>query len=285
MLQNNSFMKKIFNYIIVCISFISVLGLSSCGETEYMKFDMSHNGIYFTKDSLKFSFSVTPLEVRSHEFRVPIKILGCLSSENREVAYRINPDSTNAVEGVHYTLGKAVILPDSIEGYIPVTILRDNLKGSYADGYERYRLYIELVQNDNFKPTLDAKNQVRTLRFDNAIDIPEWVDYKGDKIWRPGNPLPELGDWHPYTYMKLVEQFKKIKDIPNMEETYEKMVAYYGGENLEHVPYASFYPYLPIMQKYVFSPLYEYFSNEENREAILAMYPDYPFNFPNPYEE
>ena len=277
-------MKKTFDNIIVLISFLGVLGFASCQETEYMKFDMSHNGIYFTKDTLKYSFSVTPLDVRSYEFRMPIKILGCLSSEAREVAYRINPDSTNAVEGVHYSIGKAVILPDSIEGYIPVTIYRDNLKGSYKEGYERYKLCVELVKNDNFKPTLDESKQVRILHFDNAIDNPEWLDYKGDKIWRPGNPLPELGDWHPYTYIKLVEQFKKIKDVPNMEETYEKMVKYYGGENLERVPYASFYPYLPIMQKYVFAPLYEYFSNPENKEEILSLYDDYPFNFPNPYE-
>ena len=278
-------MKKLSNNIIALISFLGILCFSSCQETEYMKFDTSHNGIYFTKDSLKYSFSVTPLEVKSYEFRMPIKVLGCLSSDTREVAYKVNPDSTTAVEGLHYTIGKAVILPDSIDGYIPVTILRDNLKGSYKEGYERYTLCIELVSNSNFKPALEKSAQVRVLRFDHAIDIPEWVDYKGDKIWRPGNPLPELGDWHPYTYMKLVEQFKKIKDVPNMEETYEKMVEYYGGENLEHVPYASFYPYLPIMQKYVFAPLYEYFNDPVNIAEINKLYDDYPFNFPNPYEE
>ena len=142
---------------------------------------------------------------------------------------------------------------------------------------------IELVENDCFTPTLDSLSQVRILTFDNAIDIPEWVDYKNDKIWRPGNPHDNLGSWHPYTYVKLVEKFKEIKNVPNMEETYEKMVAYYGGENLERVPYASFYPYLPIMRKYVLVPLYEYFSNEANKEEILEMYPDYPFDFPNPY--
>ena len=276
-------MKNLFYNIIVSVSLLGVLVFSSCEDNDYLKFDMSHSGIYFTNDTLKYSFSVTPLEVKSYLFKVPVKVLGGLSSDEREVAYRINPDSTNAVEGVHYTIGEAVIYPDSIEGYIPVTILRDSLKGSYADGYERYRLCIELVKNKHFTPTLDSLSQVRILNFDNAIDIPEWFDYKNDKIWRPGNPHDNLGSWHPYTYIKLVEEFKKIKYVPNMEETYEKMVAYYGGENLERVPYASFYPYLPIMRKYVLVPLYEYFSNEANREEILEMYPDYPFDFPNPY--
>ena len=31
--------------------------------------------------------------------------------------------------------------------------------------------------------------------------------------------------------------------------------------------------------------LYEYFSNEANKEEILKKYPDYPFNFPDPYAE
>jgi hypothetical protein len=216
---------------------------------------------------------------------MPIQILGRTSSEEREVAYSVNEDSTNAVEGIHYVLGKAIIAPDSITGYIPITILRDSLKGSYYEGYTTYRLYIELEENDNFIPTLDTLSQGRLLLFDNAIDEPEWVDYKGDKIWRAGNPHPDLGSWHPYTFIKLVEQFHTIKDVENMYETYQKMVVYYGGENLEKVPFAAFNPYTHIMRKYVFAPLYEYFSNKANKGEILKKYPDYPFDFPNPYEE
>ena len=269
----------------IILSLIGVLCFASCSETEYLKFDASHNGVYFTQEKLKYSFSVTADSIRSYLFKMPIQILGRTSSVEREVAYSVNLDSTDAVEGLHYILGRAIIAPDSITGYIPVIILRDNLEGSYAEGYKTYRLYIELEENDNFTPTLDTLSQARLLQFDNAIDIPEWVDYKGDKIWRPGNPHPDLGDWHPYTFIKLVEQFHTIQYVENMYETYQKMVAYYGGENLERVPYASFTPYTHIMRKYVLAPLYEYFSDEANKEEILKMYPDYPFNFPNPYAE
>ncbi len=275
-------MRNISKYMVLPL--IAVVCLSACSETEYLKFDESHNGVYFTQDKLKYSFSVTADSIRSYLFKMPIQILGRTSSVKREVAYRVNPDSTDAIEGIHYELGKAFIAPDSITGYIPITILRDSLKGRYPD-YTTYRLYIELEENDNFIPTLDTLSQVRLLQFNNAIDAPEWVDYKGDKIWLPGNPHPDLGSWHPYTYIKLVEQFHTIQYVENMYETYQKMVAYYGGENLERVPYASFNPYTHIMRKYVLAPLYEYFSDEVNREAILRMYPDYPFDFPNPYAE
>lgn len=274
-------MKNLSKYML--LSFVAVVCLTACSETEYLKFDESHNGVYFTQDKLKYSFSVTDDSIRTYLFKMPIQIMGRTSTAEREVAYRVNPDSTDAIAGVHYELGKAVIAPDSITGYIPVTILRDKLEGSYAEGYKTYRLYIELVENENFIPTLDTLSQARLLQFDNAIDTPEWLDYKGDKIWREGNPHPDLGSWHPYTFMKLVEQFHTIEHEENMYETYQKMVTYYGGENLERVPYASFHPYTHIMRKYVLMPLYEYLSSEANKEEIQKKYPDYPFDFPNPY--
>lgn len=278
-------MKNIINKLFVVLALPVMLFFTACQE-NYLKYDTSHSGVYFTKDTLKYSFSVTPLEITSYEFKVPFMIMGVPSKNVREVSFVVNPDSTTAVEGVHYTIAKAFIQPDSISGYIPVTILRDNLEGDYENGYVKYRLCMQLVENENFTPTLSPESHVRILEFDNAIDTPEWLRHPnagGGKIWVPGNPHSHLGSWHPYTYMKLVEQFKTLKDVPNMEETYWKMVEYYGGENLEKVPYAQFHPYLPIMQKYVFAPLYEYFSNEANREEILALYPDYPFDFPNPY--
>lgn len=276
-------MKNKVNVFFVLLSSLTVLLLTSCQDENYLKYDKSYSGVYFTKDTLKYSFSVTPVEIKSYEYRIPIKTMGVPSkTESREVAFVVNSDSTTAIEGVHYTIGKAVIMPDSIGGYIPVTILRDSLKGNYEDGYITYKLSIQLVENENFTPTLSPDSRVRVLRFNNAIEAPEWLDYKGDKIWVDGNPHTDLGSWHPYTYIKLVEQFKTIKDIPNMEETYNKMVEYYGGENLERVPFASFYPYLPIMQKYVLAPLYEYFT--KNRSLIEELYDDYPFDFPNPYQ-
>lgn len=276
-------MKNLFNKIIVAISFFCVFGFVACDEYDYLKFDISHSGIYFTKDSLKYSFSVTPLETTTYDFKVPFRILGGLSDKEREVAYRINPEYTTAELDKHYRIGRAVVLPDSIEGYIPVTILRDCLEGNYNDGYESYSLCIELIQNENFTPTLDSLSQVRILQFDNAIDTPEWfINKTNDKIWVPGNPHENLGSWHPYTFIKLVEQFHTIKDVPNMQETFDKMVALYG-EYLEHVPYASFSDYMPVMRKYVFAPLYEYFNNPEEVEKIKSIYPDYPFDFPNPY--
>ena len=124
-------MNKLLNYI--ALSLMGVLCFTACSETDYLKYDVSHNGVYFTKDKLKYSFSVTSDTIRSYTFKMPIQILGGISDKAREVAYSVNEDSTDAVYGVHYTLEKAVIAPDSITGYIPVVILRDSLEGSYEE--------------------------------------------------------------------------------------------------------------------------------------------------------
>ena len=84
------------------LSLIAVVCFSACSETEYLRFDESHNGVYFTQDKLKYSFSVTADSIRSYLFKMPVQILGRTSSEEREVAYSVNEDSTDAVEGIHY---------------------------------------------------------------------------------------------------------------------------------------------------------------------------------------
>lgn len=273
-------MKKLYKGLFLSMSLITMFLMTSCFDAEYLKYDISHSGVYFTKDSLNYNFGVTSLEINSYEYRIPVKIMGGLSKQDREISYEIIPDSTTAVEDLHFRFGRAVIKADSIEGYIPITILRDNLEGNYNDGYTYYKLSIQLVENGNFTPTLDSLSNARTLKFSNAIVEPDWFNYKQEKVWRPGNPHSKLGEWHPYKYIKLAEYFKKIKDV--QPETYKKMVEYYGGENLEKVPYGDFYPYLHIMQKYVLSPLYQYF--KDNLDEIRTIYSDFPDDFPNPYE-
>ena len=162
---------------------VTAMTAVSCSETDYMTFDTARNGIYFTKDTLNYSFSVTPIEIKTHTYKIPFRIMGSTSSQPRTVAYTVVAEKTTAKQGVQYNIGEAVVEPDSINGYIPVEILRNGLEGTYATGYTRYTLHIELKSNDNFVPTLNAAAQSRTLTFDNAVEQPEWYSAHGDKVW------------------------------------------------------------------------------------------------------
>lgn len=255
---------------------LSALVLLSCEETDYMTFDTSHSGVYFTKDTLNYSFSVTPMEKRTYIYKIPVRVLGGLSDKDREVAYNVIADSTMAEEGVQYRILEALIPAGEIDGYIAVEILRDGLEGSHIEGYTKYSLGLELAENKNFTPTLGRREQVRVLRFDNAVDQPNWTNTKGEKIWSEG----ELGVWHPLKYIKMVEYFHALEET--LPDTYYKIVQSYG-ENLEHIPYGDVYLYRTVFNKYIFSPMYEYFNDPANRDEILENYPDFPFDFPNPF--
>lgn len=262
--------KKVFSLLLPL-----AIGLSSCSETDYMTYDAGDVGVYFTKDTLEYSFGVTPVEVRSYIYKIPFRIMGPLSSEPRVVKFSVDAEKTTAQEGVQYRIGEAVLQPDSINGYIPIELLRDGLAGTYATGYTKYTLLIRLEENENFKPTLDDKSQWRLLTFDNSIEQPEWYNAHGDKVWNKST----LGVWHPYKFIKMVEYFHAIEDI--LPETYKDMVIAYG-ENLEHIPYGDPYLYRTIFKKYIYQPMYAHFNDPANREMILGMYPDFPFDFPEP---
>lgn len=260
----------------VLLAALLALVFGSCSETDYLQYDTSLCGIYFTKDTLAYSFSVTPDDVRQKEFRIPVRTMAQISHSDRTFRCEVIADSTTAVEGVQYTIGTPVIPADSVDGYIPVMLLRDGLAGNFSDGYTRYKLGVRLVAGNGFEPVLDAKSHVRVLRFDNAVDMPEWLDAAGEKVWT----VSRFGIWHPLKLIKMVEYFHSIEGI--QPETYKKMVMLYGP-NLEHVQYGDFYQYNTVMTKYVFGPMFDYFSNPANKDAILSLYPDFPFDFPNPF--
>lgn len=260
---------------VLSIAFAGAIA-ASCEDENYLTYDTDYNGAYFTSDTMQYSFGVLPVEVRTVIVNIPVSIMGPTSSSLRTIGVEVMTDTTTAVEGEHYILHDAVVLADSVSGYIPVELLRDGLKGSFAEGYERYRLGLRLVANENFVPTLNVKNQKFVLNFDNSVEQPNWLNAYGEKVWIER----ELGKWHPLKFIKMVEYFHAIEDI--LPETYEKMVLAYG-ENLENIPFGDPHLYRTIFRKYIYYPMYEYFSNPDNRDFILSEFPDFPFDFPNPF--
>ncbi len=265
---------------------LAALLLTACQETDYMTFDTSHNGVYFKKDSVFYSFGVSPLEKTAHTLEIPVKVLGGVSGQPRNIAFGIvsfgelEGDTVAAVRGTHYNISSAVVAPGDTTGYISVEILRDNLEGSYETGYKRYRLTLQLEENENFSPTLTAAEQVITLTFDNSIDRPEWYDANDEKVWPKA-----LGIWHPFKLIKMVEYYHAVEAIK--PETYRRMVEKFR-ENLERMDYGDPSPFGTIFLSYIYRPMYQYFSNPANFDYIFTNYPDFPKNpdgtpeFPNP---
>ena len=250
----------------------------ACDDENYLKFDTNFSGIYFNADSTIYSFSVTPLDVHEYTLKVPVQIMGAPADVDRPIGYELISDLCTATEGVEYVVDKAIVPAHSITGEITFRLLRDNLKGDYINGYTRYHLYLRLTGNEHFTPTLDSLKQVHYCKFDNAIEQPEWLNRLGEKTWFKET----LGIWHPYKLIKMVEYFHAFESIQSL--TYKKMVELYG-ENLEHIEYGNplSTAYGTTFRRYIFKPMYDYFNDPANRDLILELYPDFPFDFPNPY--
>lgn len=246
---------------------------TSCFKENYLVFDKNFTGIYFLQDTMRYSFGVTPAETLTYTLNIPVQIMGTPSAQPREMAFEVIPDSTDAVEGEQFRLVPAILQPDSINGTIPIVLLRNGLAGNHTDGYTLYKMGIRLTENKNFTPTLSTDDQICVIKFDNAIEQPNWCDYQGTKIWIES----KLGKWHPYKLIKMVEYYHRIKET-NIE-TYRNLVELYG-ENMEKSEYGHFSSYNTVIKKYVFTPTYEYF--RDHHDEVLALYPDFPFDFADP---
>lgn len=255
-------MKRL-TYIIALMSVLPFF--FSCSETDYPLFDDSVINIYFSRDSMNYSFGITPLTTVERVVELPVKIIGLPSKTARAFTIEVVADKTNAQENVHYTLpDNFEIAPDSVNGIVPVTILREQL------GDTEWQLSIRLVGNRNFTPAPGVDKEMgaeATITFNNIITKPNWVNWQGKPDW----PTFKLGSWNPKVYVLFMEYFHRLKDKAPM--TYRRMVEKYG-ENLDNGKYSGWdWDYDYTLTKYILIPMYEYIREHPELGAV---------DFPNP---
>lgn len=255
-------MKKIL-YLIAFLG--ASLGLFSCSETDYPLFDDSVINIYFTNDSINYSFGISPLSVTEHTIELPVKIIGAPSSKPRTFKIEVIQEKTNAHENTHYKLPETLEIPqDSVSGIVPITIIREHLDST------QWQVVIRLIDNENFTPATEVDQKmgaIGTISFNNVVSKPNWFDWSGEFGW----PTNQLGPWNPTVYVIFMEHFHQLKNKAPM--TYQKMIEKYG-ENLDNGKYPGWeYDYDYTLTKYILTPMYQYF--QEHPELGIT-------DFPNP---
>lgn len=255
-------MKKIIYNIALLGAF---LGLFSCSETDYPLFDDSVINIYFTNDSTSYSFGITPLSVTEQVIEMPVKIIGAPTDAARSFKIEVVQEKTNAQENVHFKLPETLeIAKDSINGIVPITLIRENLDTIH------WQVTVRLVANDHFTPASGVDEKMGTvgiITFNNIISKPNWIDWQGNQTW----PDFKLGPWNPIVYVTFMDFFHQLKDKAPM--SYQKMVEKYG-ENLDNGKYGGWeWDYDYTLTKHVLIPMYQYF--QEHPELGVT-------NFPNP---
>ena len=240
---------------------------SSCNNENYLVFDEDYSGIYFTEDSIHYSFGTLPIEKREYIQEIPVKIMGAPHSKDRLFEIEVVPSKNNTTpqKDLQYSIESSQLLikADSINGVIPVVLLRDGLEGDDQHGYTRYELRLKLIENNNFTPTLSEADNNVVITFDNSIDKPSWYN---ESVW-----LEKCGEWHPLKLIKLMEFFHTVlkEEAPS---TYQKMVADIG-ENWEKVQFGWPTDYNYTIKKYILIPEFEYFKSHPEHGIS---------DFPNP---
>ncbi|MCR8669023.1 DUF4843 domain-containing protein [Aestuariibaculum sp. M13] len=194
-------MKNIIKIITVSLSV--VLTFLSCGNDEIMGFEgkdviyykwaveslnpLVLNPDYIDSTSITFAYELP--EVKQLTYEIPIKVQGSVKYFDREVSVSVLSSST-AQEGVHFTLpDKVVIKADSINGYLPVTLLRtDDMKE------QELSLKLKLEENENFNNNLLETNKV--LNGDRLVSYTEFEIAVSDILTQPQYwPTAYLGDY------------------------------------------------------------------------------------------
>ena len=237
------------------------LFIASCQETDYPTFDDSVIDIYFTQDSVSYSFGVTPLSMTEYVVNLPVRIIGAPNKDIvRNFRIEVVDKRTNAESPLHYTVPEQLILDkDSINAVVPVTLKRSDL------GDEEWTVAFRLLPNEYFNPTAQTDKEISCeaiITFNNVVSRPNWTNWAGNFGWS----TTYMGPWNPVVYVTFMDFFRQLEE--KVPATYKALVAKYG-ENLDQkyndpnrgpIDFGGWdYDFSYTLQKYVCGPMYEYF--------------------------
>ncbi|MDR2284693.1 MAG: DUF4843 domain-containing protein [Sphingobacterium sp.] len=122
-------------------------------------------------ENIAFSFAGKGA-IEEHMMQIPIQIIGDIREHDRKVAITVDPEKTNAIEGVDYILSEDVIPANESRGYINVKLLKTD-----ALETDIKVLSLRIVENEFFKPG-DKTQLASTISFYNQLVKPvDWDAY------------------------------------------------------------------------------------------------------------
>lgn len=117
-------MKKIAYILVMCLG-VWCAGCSENGDDGY--YDDFYR-VYFPVDSLNYAFGDKPVEMAKYTVKVPVQILGEPARADMKVNVKVDLASTTATAEAYTAVPSEITIPkDSIVGYVPVEIIRENV--------------------------------------------------------------------------------------------------------------------------------------------------------------
>ena len=229
-------MKKILYILVICLG----VWVSGCSENGDDGFYVNLYRVYFPLDSLHYAFGDKPVEMTRYTVKVPVQMLGEPAHTDMKVKVKVDLTATTAMDDAYTAIPSEITIPkDSIVGYVPVEIIRENVMDERDTVF---RVVLQLETSSDFQ--LGVKEGLRaTVTFSNYLAEPVWWVGLKDIFWGP---------YQKEKYQKMIEiwggpitlddySYKMVKLINVAKEMYEYFQEHpeYG---MEFPPYI-FWPY------------------------------------------
>lgn len=145
-------MRKIYSFLGLVIGLLlfggcqkEEVGYYEGGDRVQFK-KLSSNPAIKYNENLAFSFAGKGA-LAAYDFVLPVSLIGRVVGEDRPIAVEVVADKSNVIEGVDFKLGPALMLANSNEGYVRVTLLN-----TAALETEVKKISLKIVESAAFKP-------------------------------------------------------------------------------------------------------------------------------------
>ncbi len=251
--------KKIQIILTVCFVFLL---FSKCSEGDFVYDSNQKHTIYFDKKEKEadvFNFSFVYYSITDTVFNIPVRYIGVPQNEELTFKVKVVKDSLAplAIEGEDYELVNVKFKPNEV-----LTNLQIKLNRSAHLQDTTYGIFLKFEENENFKPMFGTSYGL--IVADGELPKPTWWSINKRK---PQNMF--LGIYYPEKYRMFLDRFKAMeKKFPD----FYKYATENYGEFLETIPEDAdgkirnfyFYKYSAIWGRYIFKPVWEYFTDPEH---------------------
>lgn len=217
----------------------------------YFYKDVSHYITGVVPDTVQFSFAA--MDESMYQYDIPVKFIGMPADVELTCDVEIVPDSTTAVRGKHFEMGKAIFSKNKVDGILSIQLFRtEDLMG------QTVTLYFRLKEDDYFVPMENAYFLLSIT--DGVLVAPSWWPAGYFGVYENNNHL---------LYRKILENYWELETLKPV--FYTETVKEYG-RYLEKAPVGFFQlPGNMIWIKYVLKPAYEFYCDPANTYEGFTM--------------
>lgn len=221
---------------------------TACSDTDYKVYDTTQKDSVFYSyingkgqaDSVfdyAFAFNIAD----HYTVTIPVSVMGSIKDYDRAIDVRVNPDSSDMVEGKNYRIVEANVPAGSTGGVVKIDLLR-GLDPRILDGEVKARFIIG--ENDDLRT---VKGSAFTITYSDILpEYPKW--------------LPTSGTWPVYTYENYQLWFDYFHRLaPEVDiDIYNEIVDTYGAyfEKQETTVQGPMAMYTNFLRNYVSIPLH-----------------------------